>query len=182
MPTEQGPKPNPKLEILTGTEEEYLRSSCIVLFKRNFLKFQEFDESITLFQTDLVRDKGRYAFIFQVGGADCVIPYEMLDLEFIDVFERFLEDPDQKPHNSTKTTTLNKTRNDMPDSLKDYFEKSVLTFTSVYFLRSSDDKIKSIRQTVYVDPLTHDPIAEVWRGIVEKPFKKVPQTTVRRIA
>ena len=76
MSIEQGPKHNPKLETLSEDQEHLSRELFIHRFWKNYLYFQEFGKPLTLFQADLVRDKGEYTIktlrtysfgVFEVG-------------------------------------------------------------------------------------------------------------------
>lgn len=168
MSTEKGPKPNPRLETLTEDQEHLSRELFIHQFLVCYLYFQEFEQSSTLFQADLVRDKGEYTIIFPHDGTSYMVSYESLDMAFIDIFEKDLEDPDQKPINFRQDLIINKYTRDMPASLKDYFGKSVETMETVYFLKPIDGKRRAIWQTTYLDQITGNPIAETWKGIIER--------------
>ncbi len=167
MSTEKDPRPYLKLETLTEDQEHLSRELFIHQFRVRYLFLQEFEESSLLFQTDLVRDKGEYTIIFPHDGTSYMVPYESLDMAFIDIFEKDLEDPDQKPINFRQDIIINKHTHDMPASLKDYFGKSVETMETVYFLKPIDGKRRAIWQTTYLDQITGSPIAETWKGIIE---------------
>ena len=175
MSNEQDQNLNLKPEILTKYQEHLSRELFIHKFKARYLFFQEFEEPSTLFQADLVNDKGEYTIIYPYNGVGYIIPYESLDMEFINIFEENLENPDQKPINFNQDIFINKLTRDMPASLKNYFGKKVETRETVYFLNPIDDKKRAIWQTTYFDPITKNPIAETWEGIIKgqkKSFSK----------
>lgn len=167
MSIEQNPKPNLELETLTEDQEHRSRELFIHRFWVRYLSFQEFEKSSVLFQTDLVKDKGEYTIIFTHDETNYMVPYESLDMAFIDTFEKDLEDPDQKPINFRQDIIINKLSHDMPASLKEYFGKSVKTMETVYWLKPIDGKKRAIWQTTYLDQITGAPIAETWEGIIE---------------
>lgn len=181
MLNEQEPRPIPKLEILTEDQEHLSRELFIHQFLVRYLYFQEFIKSSTLFQTDLVRDKGEYTIIFPHEGTDYMVRYESLDMAFVNTFEKDLEDPDNMPVNFRQDIVINKLNHDMPASLKDYFGKSVETLETVYFLKPFDGKRRAIWQTTYLDQITGNPIAETWEGIIEGQGKTLPKQSTRQI-
>lgn len=177
MSIEKGPRPNSKPETLTEDQEHLSRELFIHKFLVRYLYFQEFIESSTLFQTDLVKDKGEYTIIFSHDGTDYMVPYESLDMAFVNTFEKDLEDPDQKPINFRQDIIINKQTSDMPASLRDYFGKKVETLETVYFLNPIDGIRRAIWQTTYLDQITGNPIAETWEGIIEGK-KRLPKRPV----
>lgn len=181
MSNEQSPKPKSELEILTEDQEHLLREFFIHRFWVNYLCFQEFEKSSILFQADLVRDKGEYSIIFPHEGTDYIVPYESLDMAFIDIFEKNLEDPDQKPINFRQDIVINKLNHDIPASLRDYFGKSVETMETVYFLNPINGKRRAIWQTTYLDQVTGNPIAETWEGIIEGQGKTFPKQDIHQV-
>ncbi len=181
MLNEQEPKPIPKLEILTEDQEHLSRELFIHQFWVNYLIFSAFNKSSVLFQTDLVRDKGEYTIIFPHEGTDYMVPYESLDMAFINTFEEDLENPDNMPVNFRQDIIINKLDHDMPASLRDYFGKSVETMETVYFLNPIDGIRRAIWQTTYLDQISGKPIAETWEGIIEGQGKTLPKQSARQI-
>ena len=181
MSTEQGPKPNLRLKTLTEDQEHLSRELFIHQFLVRYLYFQEFEQSSTLFQADLVRDKGEYTIIFPHDGTSYMVPYESLDMAFIDIFEKDLEDPDRKPINFRQDIIINKHTDDMPASLRDYSGKSVEILKTVYFLNPINGKRRAIWQTTYLDQFTGNPIAETWEGIIEGQEKTFPKQDIHQI-
>jgi hypothetical protein len=168
MSTEQGPRPNHKPEMLTQDQEHLSRELFIHRFWVNYLDFQEFDKSTILFQTDLVKDKGEYTIIFPHEETEYLVPYESLDMAFIDIFEKDLEDPDNKPVNFRQDIIINSLNHGMPSSLKEYFGKTIETMETVYPLKPIDGKRRTIWQTTFLDQVTGAPIAEIWEAIIER--------------
>ena len=181
MSTEKGPRPNLKLEILTEDQEHLSRELFIHQFLIRYLYFQEFIKSSTLFQTDLVRDKGEYTIIFTHDGTSYMVPYESLDMAFVNTFEKDLEDPDQKPINFRQDIIIDKHTRDIPTSLEDYLGKSVETMETVYFLKPIDGKRRAIWQTTYLDQITGNPIAETWEGIIEGQGRTFPKQNIHQV-
>jgi len=181
MSPEQKITRNSEVEPLTEHQGKLLRVLFVHGFKKQFYLFEEFEESSILFQTDLVQNKGEYEIIYPYEEIDYVAPYESLDMEFIEVFEKKLEDPDQKPINFRQEIIINKLNYNMPNSMKDYFGKTVETIETVYFLKPVDDKRRAIWQTTYLDQITGNPIAEIWEGIIEKKEKTFPKPNTHQI-
>ena len=181
MSNEQEPKPIPKLEALNEDQEHLSRELFIHRFWVNYLIFSEFNKSSVLFQTDLVRDKGEYTIIFPNEGTDYMVPYESLDMAFINTFEKDLESPDNIPVNFIQNLVINRLNHDMPASLKDYFGRTVETLETVYFLNPFNGIRRAIWQTTYLDQETGNPIAETWEGIIEGQGKTLPAQGIRQI-
>lgn len=177
MSTEQSPIPNLELKTLTESQEIHSRELFAHQFGIRYLYFQEFAESSSLFQANLVRDKGKYAIIFPYQGTDYMVPYELLDAAFADTFEKDLENPDQNPINFRQEFVIKRHTPDMPASLRDYLEKKVETMETVYWLKPIDGKRRAIWQTTYLDQFTGNPIAETWEGIIKEPGKFFPNRT-----
>ncbi len=181
MSVERSSSSNPKPETLTRKQEDLLRWFFNHRFRRGYLFFQEFMQSSILFQTDLVRDKGQYTVVFTYQGADYVVPYGNLGMELVEMFQKDLEDPDQKPINFRRDIIMNKDTRDMPASLRDYFGKKVETLETVYWLKPIDGRKRAIWQTTYLDQITGNPIAERWEGIMEGQRRIFPGQNVRRV-
>jgi hypothetical protein len=157
-----------ELETLTETQEEQLREYLGHVFRKKYLQFQEFEKPSVLFQTNLVRNKGRYTIIFPYNKTNYALPYEYLDALFVDIFERSLENPETNPVNYRSYVTINEYSSDSPSSFNEYLGREMEAIESVYYLCSNHEIKKAIIQTTYLDLITGNPVAETWQGIIRK--------------